>query len=50
VKEPATVYHPANDNNNKILPDKGIENSDDFDLDPLKNGSASGSNDDDLPF
>jgi single-strand DNA-binding protein len=50
VKEPTVEYHQANDNNNKILPDKVIENSDDFDLDPLKNGSATGQNDDDLPF
>jgi len=50
VKEPAAVYHPTNDNSNKILPDKVNENNDDFDLDPLKNGSATGQNDDDLPF
>ena len=50
VNEPAAVYHPTNDNVNKTLSEKVSENSDDFDLDPLKNGSSSGQNDDDLPF
>ncbi|HEY5470334.1 MAG TPA: single-stranded DNA-binding protein [Bacteroidales bacterium] len=47
VNEPTTPYQSTNENNNKLLADKGSSGSDDF---GMESGQSNSQNEDDLPF
>jgi single-strand DNA-binding protein len=51
VNEPSAAYQSPNENNNKTWPDKSTSGSDDSGMESLRNnGTATGQNEDDLPF